>query len=179
MGFSNLSPRFVLEPLGRRALTNGKVISTISRVIIAGITIWQFGWKRDGEQAGRKTYSMANQQQYYILKQGVAVWNQWRKAHPNVLPDLSGVSLIKANLICADFSRTDLSRASLSRIDLSESDLCEVNLSSAILYRANLNRTNLSGANVRGANLSKVDLYRADLMFSDLYGTDLREANLS
>src|SRR3989442_15983005 len=95
-------------------------------MVIGGTTIWQLGRQRHGKLAEKETNSMANQQQYNILKQGVAVWNQWRKEHPDILPDLSGVSLIKANLIRANLSRTDLSRASLSRIDLSETRPAEV-----------------------------------------------------
>ena len=155
-------------------MTNGKVISTISCKVIARITEGQFGRERHGKLAGRKTYSMANQQQYYILQQGVAVWNQWRKKHPDILPDLSGIRLIKANLIRADLSRTDLSRASLSRIDLSESDLGEANLSGTILFQANLNQTNLSKA-----NLSLAFLVRSELIRANLSGAKLREANLS
>src|SRR5262249_3358496 len=148
---------------GRKELTNGKAISTISRMVIEVITIWLLGRERHRKLAGKETNSMANQQQYDILKQGVAVWNQWRREHPNILPDLSGISLIKANLIRADLSRTDLSQARLSRIDLSESNLREANLSGTILYRANLNQTNLSRANLSLAFLVRSELIRANL----------------
>src|SRR5260370_16056710 len=91
---------------------------------------------------------MANQQQYYILKQGVAVWNQWRKAHPNVLPDLSGVSLIKANLTAQNLTRPNLTRPVPPRITLARPDLCKSTFGTAFPYRANLNPTNLTKPNL-------------------------------
>jgi hypothetical protein len=32
---------------------------------------------------------MANQEHLEILKQGVKIWNHWRKEHPEIKPDLS------------------------------------------------------------------------------------------
>lgn len=40
--------------------------------------------------AAKKAIFKAMQLQFGILKQGVAVWNQWRKANPTVIPSLSG-----------------------------------------------------------------------------------------
>ncbi len=66
---------------------------------------------------------MANQQQHALLiKEGVKAWNQWRKEHPDLRPDLSGIGLIQANLSRADLSRADLRGARLSRVDLSEAE---------------------------------------------------------
>src|SRR5256886_7564935 len=123
---------------------------------------------------GRKYIGMANQQHYSILNHGVSLWNLWRKEHPDILPDLSGLILIKANLNRANLSRADLNRASLSRIDLIESNLSEANLSGAILYRANLNQTNLSKA-----DLSLAFLVRSEPIRANLRGASLKGANLS
>ena len=65
---------------------------------------------------------------------GVEAWNQWRAAHRDIRPDLSG----------ADLSGI----AHLFRANLSEADLS----------RADLSGTNLTGANLSRANLSQVDL---------------------
>jgi uncharacterized protein YjbI with pentapeptide repeats len=52
---------------------------------------------------------MANQEHLDILKQGVQVWNQWRKGHPDiVLPDLN-----RADLSGADLNGANLRRANL------------------------------------------------------------------
>jgi len=44
---------------------------------------------------------MANQEYVDLLQQGVAVWNQWRKDHPDIQPDLS-----ELDLTGADFKRS-------------------------------------------------------------------------
>ena len=36
---------------------------------------------------------MANQEHLDILKQGVEVWNKWRKEYPKINPDLSFFNL--------------------------------------------------------------------------------------
>ena len=36
---------------------------------------------------------MANEEHLARLKQGVAAWNQWRRAHPEIQPDLDGAPL--------------------------------------------------------------------------------------
>ena len=91
---------------------------------------------------------MAKQQHLDILKQGVEVWNRWRKENPETPPDLSHAILFGENLSKADFRM-------------------------AKLGGAKLRGANLSGANLRGA-----DLIEADLIGVDLTGAKLREANL-
>lgn len=46
---------------------------------------------------------MANPKHLKILRQGVETWNQWRRDHPNVVPDLHGANLREANLVGAGF----------------------------------------------------------------------------
>ena len=72
---------------------------------------------------------MANTEQVAILRdKGVKQWNNWRKAHQDLEPDLAE----------ADFTGADLPGADLSR--------------------ANLSKAYLGKANLRGANLHKADL---------------------
>lgn len=42
---------------------------------------------------------MANPEHLAILKQGVEVWNQWRKDRPEIEPDLKGANLKNLNLL--------------------------------------------------------------------------------
>src|SRR6266699_2940307 len=94
---------------------------------------------------------MANQEQLDILKQGVVAWNQWRKEHADIQPDLR-------------------------EADLSGDQLNGANLSGANLSRANLSRTNLRAIRItRGANLSRTNLIRANLSGANLYYADLTE----
>jgi len=53
---------------------------------------------------------MANEEQLSILKQGVDVWNEWRKANVHVHADLS----------TANLRGTDLRAAKLRGVDLIE-----------------------------------------------------------
>jgi hypothetical protein len=102
---------------------------------------------------------MANEEHLAILRQGVDVWNAWRKANPDVVPNLSGA---------------ELSRAELSGTELSRANLIEANLS-----EAHLRETYLRGADLSRANLSRADLSEAHLKEAILYGTIFANNDLS
>jgi uncharacterized protein YjbI with pentapeptide repeats len=148
---------------------------------------------------------MANQQHIDILKQGVEIWNEWRKQNSRKNVDLSDADLSGHNLNEANFEGVNLSRAKLIgtnlvqahlnstklyEADLSMADLTKANLRKAILMGANLRKANLTGASFlgaifddctsfRGANLSEADLRETNLMYVDLSNALLREAKLS
>ena len=88
--------------------------------------------------------------------------------------DLRWVDLSGANLSGVDLSGADLSGASLRRADLTGAVLC-----TADLRCANLSGANLSGADLREANLRWAVLREADLTKANLTGADLYRANLS
>jgi hypothetical protein len=139
-------------------------------------------------------HRMANQEHLDILKQGVKTWNQWRKEHPDIKPDLSGaipncldlghVDFSQTNLSQAYLGETDLTHAIFFKADLREADLThaklssaefdEANLTSAVLYGADLSDANLYGADLSGAILSDADLSRAKLV-----GTNFTDATLT
>jgi uncharacterized protein YjbI with pentapeptide repeats len=141
---------------------------------------------------------MANSEHLEILKQGVEKWNQWRDANPEILPDLSGTDLRRANLeyanlsnanlsqtnlrhailLQADLSRANLTDACLRRADLAEADLSHADLGRAILHRASLGSSLLFNANLSAANLCRADLTQAKLPKASLSGANLRKANL-
>ncbi len=117
---------------------------------------------------------MANQEHLDILKQGVAVWNEWNNKHYEIKPDLGGAQLAGA----------DLTNIILSDTNLSYADLTEARLVSATLVRTNFTRARLSKAELDNAVLHQAVLRRADLRGAFLSGalfnyTDLEEANLS
>jgi TIR domain/Pentapeptide repeats (8 copies) len=129
---------------------------------------------------------MANEEHLAILKRGVAAWNEWRKQHPEINPDLSGASLRqailrRANLFRADLGRAilsvaDLTGADLSAADLSGADLSAADLSGANLGEANLGEANLGGANLNGANFSETDFGKAVLYWTVFANVDLSTA---
>ncbi len=131
---------------------------------------------------------MANQWHRDILQQGVYTWNQWRKEHPEIVPDLSGASFYEADLSNADLHKADLRHADLYKTnlctsDLSEADLSQARLGGAVLVMANLNKADLSGADLhytafRMAKLASAKLYRAGLKGANLDGAMLSEADL-
>ncbi len=148
---------------------------------------------------------MANQEHLDILKQGVDVWNRWkREMYVDGAPDLdqinlsgvnlAGIHLGKAGLRGANLSNADLSKASLYQTtltdakliearlldaDLNQADLSEADLNRANLQQADLSEAGLINSNLRGANLSWVDFSSTDLSGADLTGANLREVNFS
>lgn len=66
---------------------------------------------------------MANQEHLDVLKQGVNVWNEWRKQHPDIKPDLIEADLSGANLIGAHLEEANLEYAHLEGADLSRAHL--------------------------------------------------------
>ncbi len=61
---------------------------------------------------------MANPVHLALLKQGAAVWNQWRDEHPAIYPDLQEGDLRKLSLSNANLFGADLSGADLRDADL-------------------------------------------------------------
>jgi uncharacterized protein YjbI with pentapeptide repeats len=147
---------------------------------------------------------MANEEHLKILRQGVEVWNRWRKDNPNIKPNLRGAYLKRANLHKGNFSEAilheadlrwaDLGSANLQRAILSESYLSEANLfnanlqeanlmeatlSSTCLIDANLTRANFSYANLVGAILYDAKFHGAKFVRARLMGQDLSDADLS
>jgi uncharacterized protein YjbI with pentapeptide repeats len=117
--------------------------------------------------------SMANDEHVALLKQGVAAWNAWRAANPDIRPDLSG-----ANLTGARLPEVDLSRAHLDWSNLSGANLHKANLSGAGLDFATLIKAELDGANLAEAYLAKAVLTEASLTNATLTEAVLIEANL-
>ncbi len=129
---------------------------------------------------------MANQEHMAILKQGVEVWNAWRKEHPEIQPDLSGIDFNDegdAALKYSDFGDINLNEPdweflSLTRVKLYShiSSFLEDGLS---LMGIDLHDVNLIGCSMRWLQLLNVDLRGSNLSGANLSDTFLREVNLS
>ena len=127
---------------------------------------------------------MANPEHIALVKTGSECWNQWRRDHPNIVPDLRVAHLRHARLCNMDLSGAILDIAILHSADLSGANLRGADLSSANLERAVLCGADLRGADLRGTKLTGGDLRRADLSGVDLrsgvlYNADLEDADLS
>src|SRR5437773_1083291 len=57
---------------------------------------------------------MANDVHVALLKKGVDAWHAWRRANPDIRPDLSRADLREANLWAATLVDTDLTGADLT-----------------------------------------------------------------
>ena len=121
---------------------------------------------------------MANPEHLKILKQGVDVWNKWRK-EKDLIPELDDADLRGMELKGANFSWAELSRTNLFDANLEGANLREAYLSHAELINTNLSRTNLRGANLSWSTFIFTDLYRAKLNEAILIRADLRYANLT
>ena len=72
-----------------------------------------------------------NKDHFRLLKQGVKVWNRWRKKHPDIIPELAGL---------------DLRHWTLDGINLSRADLRKARIRSSFIKNANFERANLREA---------------------------------
>jgi hypothetical protein len=126
---------------------------------------------------------MANPEHVELLRQGVDVWNEWRKKEPLKIVNLSGedfrgIKLAKANFLGANLREADLSGtdlggatlrlANLINAKLVQTDFCDADLSGADLSGATLAMANLFGADLTAANLSEANLGGAILVRTDL-----------
>ena len=122
---------------------------------------------------------MANQKHLDILKQGVDVWNRWRKEHPDIVPDLSYSDLKREFLIEVDPDGKDFTSADFSTVNLSGADLSEAFLYGSNFMKADLGRAKLREADLRYTKLIEANFSGADLTDSSLGSADLSRANLS
>ncbi len=131
---------------------------------------------------------MANEEQLAILKQGVDVWNQWRKENPDVEIDLGYANLGSSKFLQEALSTgkhfsladvaVDLSGINLSQANLNFVDLYAVNLSSANLHNANLTGAQLTGSNLCQADFSAANLLQVDFSWAKLIETDFFTASM-
>lgn len=122
---------------------------------------------------------MANPEHVKMLELGAEVWNDWRKANPDIRPILSG-----ANLYGADLRKVNLAVAELVETNLTEANLSGANLNATRFVKAGLSRTNcekadLTFSDLSMADLSNANLRRADLVFANLSGAILQGADFT
>jgi len=126
---------------------------------------------------------MANEEQLAILRQGVDVWNEWRKENGTTKVDLSGAILSGTNLngvdfgdarlTRVDFREANLQKARLSLANLSKASLIGVSLKQAVLKEARLAHTIIMNSDLRDVDLSSAYLYKGVLATTDLTGAYL------
>jgi hypothetical protein len=103
---------------------------------------------------------------------------QIRNLKGEVLREVPGNSLKKADLWGANLRGADLRWADLRGADLRVADLRGANLREANLYGTNLRDANLRGVDLREADLREADLSEADLRGATLSGVHLRRSDI-
>lgn len=103
---------------------------------------------------------MANQEHVYGLREGAEKCNNRRRAYPEIVSDLEGVTLSKFQLNHINFSLICLMNANLSRASFAQASSAHANLQQTILHKglfanvcldvANLNWAQGISANFRG-----------------------------
>lgn len=132
---------------------------------------------------------MANQEHLALLQQGVEAWNNWKREHPQIKPDLDhaqleNIDLSNSNLISASFRGAHLSHVSLVRAhlmgaDFSDATLHEVEFIKAHINGANFHHSDLSGVDLRNTELMYANLTQANLYFASLARANLRGSNFT
>lgn len=123
---------------------------------------------------------MRNQELVGILRQGVQVWNKWRRANPQIQPNLDGLDFSRdlKDLQKADLHMTSMEGAWFNGVNLSRANLSHSSLRGANLYHANLSHATLNGAWLSQANLLYANLTGAILNDAHLDYAMLAEVNL-
>jgi uncharacterized protein YjbI with pentapeptide repeats len=121
---------------------------------------------------------MANPEHLDILQQGVAAWNQWRRQHRGIRPDLREADLRRVHVRKADPGEIDLRGIALRSVDFSRINFRDIDFTEGDLRGIDLREADLTGANLRRVSLCEADLSRADLSRADLSQANLRKAIL-
>jgi uncharacterized protein YjbI with pentapeptide repeats len=119
---------------------------------------------------------MANEEHLKILRQGVEVWNNWRREKG--LRRWSGGHKGEIG-VSPDLSQANLYRTEIRGVNFSNANLYKVNLSMAYLRGADFSMANLKGAELNGAELTRAKFTSADLIEADLNWSDLTDAQLN
>ena len=115
---------------------------------------------------------MADSKQLDILKQGLQVWNKWRRDHSVLRVDLS-----HADLKGFDLSLLPVLRELYSRGVIPSGSSWAFIANEMVGYK--VEPLNLRNADLRGANLNGVGLRCADCSGSDISGASISGAELA
>jgi hypothetical protein len=122
---------------------------------------------------------MANPEHLEMLKQGVDVWNEWRKENPTVKPDLTFADLRQKSFDTINLSNSALSHGNFEYVSLTDAKILGADLSNANLSRADLQYSDFSGADLSGAYLINSSLNHSKFINADLTDSNLSDSNFS
>lgn len=119
-----------------------------------------------------------------VNKNDISIWNRWREANREIIPDLKGIYLCGDDfeeecLIGVNFNNTDLKYSSFNKANLTNANLSKADLYSSDLSDANLHNSNCMGATISESSLIHADLIEADLRNVDIHNSVIMGSNLS
>jgi uncharacterized protein YjbI with pentapeptide repeats len=120
--------------------------------------------------------SMANPAHVDILRQGVSVWNDWRRKNPEIVPDLTSVNLAD---VFSSSTGSKKSSARKAQVRLQAINLKGAQLDRAVIDNVDLREADLSGASLRFISAQNCDMHKATLVTADLTSANLTGADLS
>ncbi|MBU0519504.1 toll/interleukin-1 receptor domain-containing protein [bacterium] len=121
---------------------------------------------------------MANPVHVEILKKGVKVWNDWRKANPSIQPDLSEEHIPLILLLHRDLTGLNLSYCRFYGSMFGVFSYSGINMSNANLNDANLGDTELIDCDLSEAMLISALFYKSRLCNVNLLGSYFSETKL-
>jgi hypothetical protein len=119
---------------------------------------------------------MPDQQHLAKLRKGVNAWNEWRKEHPEIMPDLRRAELHDTSLCQIDFRHTNLAGANFHNTNLSSANLSSARLWQTDLSEAKLRDANLYRACFKETNLQRTNFHKACLLDTMFLNVNLSEA---
>ncbi|MBW4536741.1 MAG: pentapeptide repeat-containing protein [Pleurocapsa minor HA4230-MV1] len=112
-----------------------------------------------------------NERHLSMLKKGARAWNSWRKKHPDVIPQLSGICLIKGEF-------DNLDGYNLDHANLAGFRGVFISIQHASLIEANMEKAELEGGSFIGSNFSGANLKKINIQYTRFDRAIFRETNL-
>jgi len=112
------------------------------------------------------------------FQRGHRYWNAWRKANPDVVPDLSGTKFERRDLRYMDLTCANLRGSVFDGAILTYARLYAVEAQNASFKRVNLCDINATGGVFLGVSFVGSNCARADFSYADLRETNFATANL-
>jgi uncharacterized protein YjbI with pentapeptide repeats len=138
---------------------------------------------------------MANEEHLAILRQGVEVWDSWRKKNPEIIPNFSDINFYKADFsnsdfedasLYGDFRQVDFANANFYGVDFKAADFDKANFSEAIFIECDLYWANFGDPDFRkeylGLDISPLKRRKValeDFSKVNLIGGNFREVTFS
>ncbi|MDJ0597167.1 MAG: pentapeptide repeat-containing protein, partial [Pleurocapsa sp. MO_226.B13] len=112
-----------------------------------------------------------NKRHLSMLKKGVRAWNSWRNNNPDVIPQLSGITLKKGEF-------DNLDGYNLDRANLAGFRGVFISIQNASLIEANMEKAELEGGSFIGSNFSGANLKKINIQYTHFNRAIFRETNL-